>query len=87
MELASLNQLTVGEVEDKISAEKSALARTQKKRLDFFIPPPPGGSRQTIFFLFVQITPLGTVVPWSGPFVCWMHSELRLMYQKAGVCL
>lgn len=63
MELASLNQLTVGEVEDKISAEKSALARTQKKRLDFFIPPPPGGSRQTIFFLFVQITPLGTVVP------------------------
>lgn len=62
MELASLNQLTVGEVEDKISAEKSALARTQKKRLDFFIPT-PGGSRQAIFFLFVQITPLGTVVP------------------------
>lgn len=39
MELASLNQLTVGEVEDKISVEKSALARTQKKKLDFFIPP------------------------------------------------
>lgn len=52
MELASLNQLTVGEVEDKISAEKSALAlaRTQKKRLDFFIPPPQGEVDRPFFF-------------------------------------